>query len=31
VESAEKEIALWFGGAGEVCEWSQVSESWIYE
>ncbi|EDQ92835.1 uncharacterized protein MONBRDRAFT_19073 [Monosiga brevicollis MX1] len=30
VESAEKEIALWFG-EGEVAEWTQVTESWIYE
>jgi nucleoside-diphosphate kinase len=30
VESAEKEIALWFTPE-ELNEWTQASESWIYE
>ena len=29
VESAEKEIKMWFGD--DVCEWTPVSNPWIYE
>ncbi|KAI9496806.1 nucleoside diphosphate kinase [Zychaea mexicana] len=28
-ESAEKEIGLWFGKAGELVEWSQANSEWI--
>lgn len=30
VESANKEIALWFPGS-ELVEWSSAQESWLYE
>ena len=30
VESANKEIALWFSDA-ELCDWKSHSEPWIYE
>lgn len=30
VESAKKEIALWFGEK-EVIDWTHASENWIYE
>lgn len=29
-ESAEKEIALFFPEADEVCEWSPVQDGWVY-
>jgi nucleoside-diphosphate kinase len=31
VESAEKEIALWFGGDKEVVEWTSCAKDWVYE
>lgn len=31
VESANKEIKLWFGEDKEVVEWTSASEKWIYE
>lgn len=31
VESANKEIALWFGGDKEVVEWTSAAQDWIYE
>jgi len=31
VESAEKEIALWFGGDKEVVDWNPCASSWVYE
>lgn len=30
VESANKEIALWFN-ADELCSWTGTAEAWIYE
>ena len=30
VENAEKEIALWFKD-GEVCDWTDHSNDWVYE
>ena len=30
VESAEKEIALWFN-KDELCDWTPVASPWIYE
>merc|ERR1719183_776824 len=30
-ENAEKEIALWFGGEGEVVDWEAPSKAWLYE
>lgn len=30
VESAKKEIALWFG-EGEVLEWKKMDQEWVYE
>ena len=30
VESANKEIALWFPG-GELVEWTPAAEPWLYE
>ena len=30
-ENAEKEIALWFNGEGEVVDWSDHSNPWVYE
>lgn len=30
VESANKEIALWFTPE-ELCDWKSHSESWVYE
>ncbi len=29
-ESAEKELRLFFGEAGELCEWSPAEENWVY-
>ncbi|KOC61572.1 Nucleoside diphosphate kinase [Habropoda laboriosa] len=31
VESANKEIKLWFGGEKEVTDWASWAEKWIYE
>jgi len=31
VESAEKEIALWFGGEKEVVDWKPCANNWVYE
>jgi len=31
VESAEKEIALWFGGDKEVVAWNTCATPWVYE
>jgi nucleoside-diphosphate kinase len=31
VESAKKEIALWFGCDKEVVEWTPSAENWVYE
>ncbi|XP_017875074.1 nucleoside diphosphate kinase [Ceratina calcarata] len=31
VESANKEIKLWFGGEKEVVDWPSWAEKWIYE
>ncbi|KAJ2723623.1 nucleoside diphosphate kinase Ndk1 [Coemansia sp. Benny D115] len=28
-ESAEKEIALWFGGKGEIVDWKSNNEEWV--
>ena len=30
VESANKEIALWFTEA-ELCQWTPAQQSWVYE
>lgn len=29
-ESAEKELALFFPEAGELCDWTPVTEPWVY-
>ena len=31
VESAEREIALWFGGAGELVDWVPANTPWVRE
>jgi len=31
VESAKKEIDLWFGSPKEVVEWKSCAENWVYE
>jgi nucleoside-diphosphate kinase len=31
VESAQKEIELWFGGKEELVSWKHHSEEWVYE
>lgn len=31
VESAEKEIGLWFGGAKDVVDWTSSVVNWVYE
>jgi len=31
VESANKEIGLWFGGEKDVVEWTTCSNNWVYE
>ncbi|KAF3935216.1 hypothetical protein ABW19_dt0201034 [Dactylella cylindrospora] len=31
VESAEKEISLWFGGEGEIVSYESSQFNWIYE
>lgn len=31
VDSAKKEIALWFGCDKEVVEWTSCAENWVYE
>jgi nucleoside-diphosphate kinase len=31
VESAKKEIALWFPGKGELVSWTSAQEAWVYE
>jgi len=31
VESAEKEIGLWFGGDKEVVDWNPCATNWVYE
>lgn len=31
VESADKEIKLWFGEEKEVIDWTSCAEKWIYE
>ena len=30
-ESADREIALWFPGQSQLCNYSNVSEPWLYE
>jgi nucleoside-diphosphate kinase len=31
VESAEREIALWFGGAGQLVDWVPTNTPWVRE
>jgi nucleoside-diphosphate kinase len=31
VDSANKEIALWFPGKDEVVKWTSANEGWVYE
>jgi nucleoside-diphosphate kinase len=31
VESAKKEIALWFPGKGEITSWTSAQQGWVYE
>lgn len=30
VDTAAKEMALWFADADEICNWSPVAEPWVY-